>query len=145
MADAFMPDRRAKSLLGKDGEGCVEHAIVNIRIARSAPREARPSRLLRHEMGGLCRGRGGPSRLHAPMIYGRLPPVYLRRTVRAAVLREGTIEARDTEDPVPGPGQLLVRSLACGICASDIHFMDHPEGDTEDDSGLSNYDPNADI
>ena len=65
--------------------------------------------------------------------------------MRAAVLREGTIEARDTEDPVPGPGQLLVRSLACGICASDIHFMDHPEGDAEDDSGLSNYDPNADI
>ena len=46
---------------------------------------------------------------------------------------------------MPGPGQILVRSLACGICASDIHFMDHPEGDAEDDSGLSNYDPNADI
>jgi threonine dehydrogenase-like Zn-dependent dehydrogenase len=65
--------------------------------------------------------------------------------VRAAVLREGTIEARDTEDPVRGPGQILVRSLACGICASDIHFMDHPEGDAEDDSGLSNYDAHADI
>lgn len=65
--------------------------------------------------------------------------------MRAAVLREGAIEARDTKDPVPGPGQLLVRSLACGICASDIHFMDHPEGDAEDDSGLSSYDPNADI
>jgi threonine dehydrogenase-like Zn-dependent dehydrogenase len=60
-------------------------------------------------------------------------------------LREGTIEARETKGPVPGPGQILVRSLACGICASDIHFMDHPEGDAEDDSGLSNYDPNADI
>ena len=65
--------------------------------------------------------------------------------MRAAVLREGRIEARETEDPVPGPGQLLVRSLACGICASDIHFMDHPEGDAEDDSGLSNYDPHSDI
>jgi threonine dehydrogenase-like Zn-dependent dehydrogenase len=38
-----------------------------------------------------------------------------------------------------------VRSLACGICASDIHFMDHPEGDAEDDSGLSRHDPDADI
>jgi threonine dehydrogenase-like Zn-dependent dehydrogenase len=65
--------------------------------------------------------------------------------VRAAVLREGTIEARETDDPVPGPGQILVRSLACGICASDIHFMDHPEGDADDDSGLSDHDPNADI
>jgi len=39
----------------------------------------------------------------------------------------------------------VVRSLACGICASDIHFMDHPEGDAEDDSGLSHYDADADI
>ena len=38
-----------------------------------------------------------------------------------------------------------MRSLACGICASDIHFMDYPEGDVEDDSGLSNYDPDVDI
>lgn len=65
--------------------------------------------------------------------------------MRAAVLREGTVVARETEDPIPGPGQMLVRSLACGICASDLHFMDHPEGDAEDDTGLSNYDPNADI
>ena len=65
--------------------------------------------------------------------------------MRAAVLRDGTIEVRETDDPTPGPGQVLVRSLACGICASDIHFMDHPEGDADDDSGLSNYDPDADI
>ena len=42
-------------------------------------------------------------------------------------------------------GQILVRSLACGICASDIHFMDHPEADADDDSGLSTYDADADI
>ncbi len=65
--------------------------------------------------------------------------------MRAAVLRGGRIEVRETPDPTPGPGQLLVRSLACGICASDLHFMDHPEGDAEDDSGLSNYDADADI
>ena len=65
--------------------------------------------------------------------------------MRAAVLRGGVVEARETDDPVPGRGQILVRSLACGICASDIHFMDHPEADADDDSGLSNYDPDADI
>ena len=64
--------------------------------------------------------------------------------MRAAVLRGGTIEVRGTKDPAPGPGQILVRTLACGICASGIHFMDHPEED-DDDSGLSNYDPDADI
>jgi threonine dehydrogenase-like Zn-dependent dehydrogenase len=65
--------------------------------------------------------------------------------MRAAVLRGGTVEVRETEDPVPGTGQILVRSLACGICASDLHFMDHPEGDADDDSGMSHYDPEVDI
>lgn len=65
--------------------------------------------------------------------------------MRAAVLRSGTVEARIIDDPVPGPGQLLVRSLACGICASDLHFMDHPEAGADDDSGMSTYDQDVDI
>jgi threonine dehydrogenase-like Zn-dependent dehydrogenase len=65
--------------------------------------------------------------------------------MRAAVLRGGTIQVRETADPVPGAGHVLVRSLACGICASDIHFMDHPDADADDDTGLSNYDADADI
>ncbi|MFC5748043.1 zinc-binding dehydrogenase [Actinomadura rugatobispora] len=65
--------------------------------------------------------------------------------MRAAVLRGGTVRARVVDDPVPGPGQLLVRSLACGICASDLHFMDHPEAGAEDDSGMSTYDQDVDI
>ncbi|MFF5302853.1 zinc-binding dehydrogenase [Streptomyces sp. NPDC013161] len=65
--------------------------------------------------------------------------------MRAAVLRGGSVEARTVGDPVPGPGQLLVRSLACGICASDLHFMDHPEAGADDDSGMSTYDQDVDI
>jgi len=65
--------------------------------------------------------------------------------MRAAVLRGGKVEVRETDDPSPGPGQILVRTLACGICASDIHFMDHPDADADDDSGLSEYDPDVDI
>ena len=65
--------------------------------------------------------------------------------MRAAVLRGGRVEARTIDDPVPGPGQLLVRSLACGICASDLHFMDHPEAGADDDSGMSTDDTDADI
>lgn len=65
--------------------------------------------------------------------------------MRAAVLREGTVRARTVPDPVPGPGQLLVRSLACGICASDLHFMDHPEAGADDDSKMSTYDRHVDI
>ncbi|WP_217545149.1 zinc-binding dehydrogenase [Streptomyces sp. GbtcB6] len=65
--------------------------------------------------------------------------------MRAAVLRGGTVQTRIVDDPVPGPGQLLVRSLACGICASDLHFMDHPEAGADDDSGMSTYDQDVDI
>ena len=65
--------------------------------------------------------------------------------MRAAVLRGGKVEARTVDDPVPGPGQILARSLACGICASDLHFMDHPEAGIDDDSGMSTYDQDVDI
>jgi threonine dehydrogenase-like Zn-dependent dehydrogenase len=41
--------------------------------------------------------------------------------MRAAVTRIGGVEVEEVEDPVPGPGQVLVRTLACGICGSDLH------------------------
>ena len=47
--------------------------------------------------------------------------------MRAVVLRRGRLEVRETPDPVPGPGELLLRTLSTAICASDVHFMDHPE------------------
>lgn len=65
--------------------------------------------------------------------------------MRAAVLRGGRVETRVIDDPVPGRGQLLVRSLACGICASDLHFMDHPDAGADDDSGMATYDQDVDI
>lgn len=45
--------------------------------------------------------------------------------MKAAVLRGGEIVVDDVPDPVPGPGQVLVRTLACGICGSDLHFRRH--------------------
>lgn len=65
--------------------------------------------------------------------------------MRAAVLRGGVVETRTIDDPVAEPGQLLVRSLACGICASDLHFMDHPEAGADDTSGMATYDQDVDI
>jgi threonine dehydrogenase-like Zn-dependent dehydrogenase len=47
--------------------------------------------------------------------------------MRACVLRDGRLEVRETPDPVPGPGELLVRPLSAAMCASDIHFMDNPD------------------
>jgi threonine dehydrogenase-like Zn-dependent dehydrogenase len=31
----------------------------------------------------------------------------------------------DVPDPVPGPGQVLTKVLACGICGSDLHMLRH--------------------
>ncbi|HEY6533642.1 MAG TPA: zinc-binding dehydrogenase [Acidimicrobiales bacterium] len=63
--------------------------------------------------------------------------------MRAAVLRDGKLTVRETADPTPGPGQLLVRTLATALCASDVHFMDHPETIEGDPRYL--YDPDRDI
>jgi len=46
----------------------------------------------------------------------------------AAVLRKGTIEVAQIPDPVPGPGQVLVKSLSCGICGSDLHTFQSATG-----------------
>ena len=65
--------------------------------------------------------------------------------MRAVVLREGRLEVRETPDPVPGPGELLLRTLSTAICASDVHFMDHPEMAIDDPTGRSLYDADRDI
>jgi threonine dehydrogenase-like Zn-dependent dehydrogenase len=40
-------------------------------------------------------------------------------------MRNWTLDVRDIADPVPGSGQALVRTLACGICGSDLHMLEH--------------------
>jgi threonine dehydrogenase-like Zn-dependent dehydrogenase len=65
--------------------------------------------------------------------------------VRAVVLRDGRLDVREIADPVPGPGELLLRTLSTAICASDVHFMAHPEMGINDPTGRSLYDANRDI
>lgn len=45
--------------------------------------------------------------------------------MRAAVLRDGQIVVEELPDLEPGPGQVLVEPIACGICGSDLHAVDH--------------------
>ena len=46
--------------------------------------------------------------------------------MRAAVLRERKLIAGEVpEPPAPGPGQVLVETIACGICGSDVHMYQH--------------------
>jgi 2-desacetyl-2-hydroxyethyl bacteriochlorophyllide A dehydrogenase len=44
-------------------------------------------------------------------------------SVRAVVTRAGIVGVEEVDDPVPGPGQVLVAPRACGICGSDIHLV----------------------
>jgi threonine dehydrogenase-like Zn-dependent dehydrogenase len=44
--------------------------------------------------------------------------------MRAAVAVDGEILVEEVEDPVPERGQVLVASLANGICGSDLHLLE---------------------
>ncbi|MDX1886580.1 zinc-binding dehydrogenase [Mycolicibacterium sp. 120270] len=65
--------------------------------------------------------------------------------MRAVVLRGGELTVRDTADPVPGQGDLLLKTLSTAICASDVHFMDNPQLGIDDPTGRSLYDADRDI
>lgn len=40
-------------------------------------------------------------------------------------MRRGALVVDDVPDPAPGQGELLVRTIACGICGSDLHALRH--------------------
>jgi threonine dehydrogenase-like Zn-dependent dehydrogenase len=45
--------------------------------------------------------------------------------MRAVVMRDSQLVVDTVPDPVPGPGEVLVKTLACGICGSDLHALTH--------------------
>lgn len=68
--------------------------------------------------------------------------------MRAVVMRERRLVVDTLPDPVPGPGEVLVKSLACGICGSDLHALKHADKLVEAarDSGAPAFmDPARDV
>ena len=47
--------------------------------------------------------------------------------MRAVLMERGRLWVDDIEIPQPGPGEVLVRTQACGICGSDLHAAAHTE------------------
>ncbi|MEA3075482.1 MAG: hypothetical protein QOF60_390 [Actinomycetota bacterium] len=45
--------------------------------------------------------------------------------MRAVVMRGRQLVVDEVAEPEPGPGELLVQTLACGICGSDLHALQH--------------------
>src|SRR5258706_2324420 len=51
--------------------------------------------------------------------------------MKAAYMLSGKLEIGALPDPIPGNGEVLVRTLACGVCASDLHILQHARKLTE--------------
>ena len=47
--------------------------------------------------------------------------------MRAAVMRDKRLVTADVPLPTPAAGEVLVKTLACGICGSDLHALKHAE------------------
>jgi len=45
--------------------------------------------------------------------------------MHAAVMRNSQLVVDTVPDPVPGEGEVLVKTLECGICGSDLHALKH--------------------
>jgi threonine dehydrogenase-like Zn-dependent dehydrogenase len=45
--------------------------------------------------------------------------------MRAAPFKNWSLRVDDLPDPTPGAGQVLTKVLACGICGSDLHLLQH--------------------
>ncbi|MBX3481990.1 zinc-binding dehydrogenase [Phenylobacterium sp.] len=46
-------------------------------------------------------------------------------SMRAAVMRGDRFEVEERPIPRPGPGNVLAKVRACGICGSDLHYFHH--------------------
>jgi len=68
--------------------------------------------------------------------------------MRAAVMRNKKLVVDSLPTPEPGPGEVLVKTLACGICGSDLHTLKHAEKLVEvsrHSGGVFNMDLSRDI
>ncbi len=45
------------------------------------------------------------------------------------VWRHPKLELKEVPDPKPGPGQVLLKVKACGVCGSDVHFYETDQDD----------------
>jgi 2-desacetyl-2-hydroxyethyl bacteriochlorophyllide A dehydrogenase len=47
--------------------------------------------------------------------------------LEAVTMERGTLRKVEVDEPIPKKGEVLVKSIACGICGSDLHAAKHTE------------------
>lgn len=45
--------------------------------------------------------------------------------MRSVLVQDGQVRVAEVPDPEPGPGEVVVDVLACGVCGSDLHCARH--------------------
>jgi len=68
--------------------------------------------------------------------------------MRAAIMRNGAIVVDEIDDLEPRDGHVVVRTVACGICGSDLHALKHSHDMTRvqgEVGGSMTFDPDRDL
>ena len=68
--------------------------------------------------------------------------------MKAMVLRSGELRIDEVPDPTPQKGQIIIKSLCCCICASDLHMIHHAERLatwSKEHGGPFDFDPHKDV
>src|SRR6266702_6888161 len=68
--------------------------------------------------------------------------------MRAVVMRKNKLVVDTIPVPKPGPGEVLVKTIACGICGTDLHalrFAESLAGGSRSAGGIFAIDPNREI
>jgi threonine dehydrogenase-like Zn-dependent dehydrogenase len=51
--------------------------------------------------------------------------------MKAVTLQNSKLQLADLPDPQPGPGQVVINVLGCGICGSDLHVRYHADAEAD--------------
>ena len=51
--------------------------------------------------------------------------------MKAVTCQNSDLKLVDLPDPRPGPGQVVINVLGCGICGSDLHVRQHADAEAD--------------
>jgi D-arabinose 1-dehydrogenase-like Zn-dependent alcohol dehydrogenase len=51
--------------------------------------------------------------------------------MKAVTCHNSELKLEDLPDPQPGPGQVVINVLGCGICGSDLHVRRNADAEAD--------------